>query len=38
VLPAAILTAPPNLKKHFLENVFRLLAVIQYTHQDAKQD
>ena len=30
--------APPNLQKHFLENVFRLLAVIQYTHQQPEQD
>ena len=28
----------PNLQEHFLENVFRFLAVIQYTHQQPKQD
>ena len=28
----------PHLQEHFLEDVFRLLAVIQYTHQQPKQD
>ena len=30
--------APPHLQKHFLQHVFRFLAVVQYTHQQPKQD
>ena len=30
--------SPPNLQKDFLQNIFRLLAVIQYTKDEAKQD
>src|SRR5262249_17010518 len=28
----------PNLQKNLLQDVFRFLAVIQYTHQESKQD